>query len=108
MADMKHGGETMFIETQNKDSIINLLSVNQISISSGYIMGKIEIKAYFSDRTYAYLGGYKNLERAKEVLKDIGSAYENSCYCNDGFDSAAQIQRPYLFMRNTVYQMPEE
>lgn len=98
----------MFIETQNKDSIINLQSVNQISINSGYTMGKIEIKAYFSDRSFARLGGYKDPQRAKDVLKDICSSYENSCYCNDGYDCAAQIQRPYLFMRNNVYQMPEE
>lgn len=105
---MQGKGEKMFIETQNKDSIINLQSVNQISINSGYTMGKIEIKAYFSDRSFARLGGYKDQQRAKEVLKDICSSYENSCYCDDGFDSAAQVQRPYLFMRNNVYQMPEE
>lgn len=98
----------MFIKTQNEDSIINLRSVNQISINSGYTMGKIEIKAYFSDRSFARLGRYRDPERAKEVLKDICNEYENSCYCNDGFDNAAQIQRPYLFMRNNVYQMPAE
>ena len=98
----------MFIKTQNEDSIINLQSVNQISINSGYTMGKIEIKAYFSDRSFVRLGGYKDSERAKEVLKDICNEYESSCYCDHGFDNVAQIQRPYLFMRNNVYQMPAE
>lgn len=105
---MQEKKDIMFIETQNKDSIINLQAVNQISINSGYTMGKIEIKAYFSDKCFARLGGYKDLEIAKEVLQDVCSPYENSCYCNDGFDSVAQIQRPYLFMRNNVYQMSEE
>ncbi len=61
----------MFIKTQNEDTVVNLQTVNQISVSSGYIMGKVEIKAYFPNRSYALLGGYKDRERAKEVLKSI-------------------------------------
>lgn len=98
----------MFIRTQNEDSIINLQSVNQISITGGYVMGTIEINAYFPDRSHARLGEYKDSERAKEVLKDICREYENICYSDHGFDNAAQIERPYLFIRNSVFQMPKE
>lgn len=54
------------------------------------------------------IGGYPTPKRAKEVLAAVCSAYEDDCYCIEGYDSAAQTYRPYLHMKNSVFEMPEE
>lgn len=57
---------------------------------------------------YYLLGEYSTDEKAKKAMEMLRIEYENTCYCNDGFDSAAQLQRSYLFMRNVVFQFPQD
>lgn len=54
------------------------------------------------------IGTYSTEEKGIKVLDMIQEAYENSCYCDAGYDSAAHIERPYLFMNNRVFQMPQD
>jgi len=51
---------------------------------------------------------YETTHKAIKVLDMIQQAYENSLYCDHAFDNAAQVQRPYIFMQNTVFQMPQD
>lgn len=54
------------------------------------------------------IGEYPTLKRAEEVLEAVCSAYEDGCFCIESYDSVAQNYRPYLHMKNSVFEMPEE
>lgn len=51
---------------------------------------------------------YSSLEKTKKVMGMIQQVYESSLYCDHAYDMAAQVQRPYIFMQNTVFQMPQD
>lgn len=57
---------------------------------------------------YYLLGEYSTDKKAQRAMEMLRNAYECACYCNDAFDSAAQVQRPYLFMNNRAFQMPQD
>lgn len=63
---------------------------------------------FLSDGCLEELARYKTKERCLEVIKQLCQAYESSCYSDHACDQAAMVQRPYLFMQNTVFEMPEE
>jgi hypothetical protein len=52
------------------------------------------------------LAEYSSMEKTKKVMGMIQQAYESSLYIDQLYDNAAQVQRPYIFMRNNVFQMP--
>lgn len=54
------------------------------------------------------LATYSSKGKAIKVLDMVCAAYENSLYCDHGFDCAANVQRPYIFVSNTVFQMPQD
>ena len=61
-----------------------------------------------TDKFYAKLGEYNSHEKAIKVLDKIQEMYEASCYSEDAFDQSAHVHRPYIFMRNVVFQMPTD
>lgn len=62
---------------------------------------------FLSDGCVEELARYETKERCLEVIKEVCLAYESSCYTEPAFDAAARVERPYLFMKNAVYEMPE-
>lgn len=54
------------------------------------------------------LGKYGTLEKTEKVVEMLHEAYQYSCYCDSAFDDAAKVQRPYLFMNNRVFRMPQD
>lgn len=78
----------------------------QISV---YLQGNVVLcHSMFDMGKYKVLGNYSTEEKAKKAMEMLRDAYECACYCNDAFDSAAQVQRPYLFMNNRVFQFPQD
>lgn len=65
------------------------------------------LNLYNTDKWMVF-GRYENQNRAIKVLDAIQTAYELSLYCDHAYDSSAQIQRPYIFVNNTVFQMPQD
>jgi len=43
-----------------------------------------------------------------QFLKEICQAYENERFSDYAYDQAAMVNRPYVFMQNRVYEMPQE
>lgn len=54
------------------------------------------------------LAEYSSLEKTQKVMGMIQQAYENCLNCNHAYDMSAQVQRPYIFVQNTVFQMPQD
>lgn len=96
----------MLIRSQDKMDILDITGKRIYSTTAGDIL--ITNNAEVVNGDCLLIGKYKTKERAIEVLDDICRAYECSLYCEHGFDSAAALQRPYIFAQNRVYQMPEE
>ena len=63
-------------------------------------------KANESKRYNVYIKGVS--EKAIEVLDVIQNAYEMSLYCDHAFDQSANVMRPYIFVDNKVFQMPQD
>lgn len=90
----------MIIISQNKDKIVNFDNLTQV-----YITQDEEKTAYFIrfetvDSLYDDLGEYKTEERAKEVLQEIIKTYLD---CNEQNHLAE-----FAYVKNKVYEMPEE
>lgn len=51
---------------------------------------------------------YSSMEKTKKVIGMIQQAYESSLYVDQLYDNAAQVQKPYIFASNTVFQMPQD
>ena len=90
----------MIIISQNKDKIVNFDNLTQV-----YIIQDEEKTAYFIrfetvDSLYDNLGEYKTEERAKEVLQEIIKTYLD---CNEQNHLAE-----FAYVKNKVYEMPEE
>ncbi len=107
----------MLIKFQDEAGIINLQNCTALRISPYTNSPKIKSSMLHGElanqKMYIYadeicIGEYPTLKRAKEVLAAVCSAYEDDCYCIEGYDSAAQTYRPYVHMKNSVFEMPEE
>lgn len=108
----------MLIRSQDKESLINVSNIESINIigfqktKEGYFQcyeaADLWKVTYFGYEKMSYIGEYTTKQKAIKVIDMIQSAYENSLYCDHAFDNAAQVQRPYIFMHNTVFQMPQD
>lgn len=87
----------MIIVSQDRDLIINFDNVTVIGIAQN---NSKEIDSITVDKEEQYLGEYKTEERAKEVLQRIVETYE---YCN-----ASAVSTGYGYVKNRVYEMPED
>lgn len=89
----------MIIISQDEEMIVNFDNVTSIGMIE--FASYISIKAKMQD-AYIGLGSYKDLERAKEVLKDIIDWIENKCdfsMNNDGMN---------VTRKGDVFYMPKE
>lgn len=92
----------MIIVSQDKNEIINFDNVESIDIVvclDG--TGGIPYRIYFETSSQREeLGKYSTEERAKEVLQRIVETYEG---CN-----ASAVSTGYGYVKNRVYEMPED
>lgn len=103
----------MIIVSQNKTESINFDNVMNIEmadceedgylIAAGFIVGR--------DDNYRELGYYKTETRAKEIIKEIWTAYSNFSY----FKSATEDGKNYVinlikhqYGQFDIYEMPKE
>nr|DAG39830.1 MAG TPA: hypothetical protein [Caudoviricetes sp.] len=91
----------MIIVSQEKTRIINFDNILQLYINKC----EEEIMKYYvryedCNNSYEDLGEYKTEERAKEVLQEIIKAYLD---CNEQNHLAE-----FAYVKNKVYEMPEE
>lgn len=103
----------MVIVSQNKTEFINFDNVMNIEmtnceedgylIAAGFIVGR--------DDNYRELGYYKTEARAKEVVKEIRTAYSNFNY----FKNATKEGKDYIinllkhkYEQFDIYEMPKE
>lgn len=103
----------MIIVNQNKDEFVNFENIMCVNItdcqedgfliSAGFIVGR--------DDNYRELGYYKTEARAKEVKKEIGTAYSNFSY----FKNATKEGKDYIinllkhkYEQFDIYEMPKE
>ena len=98
----------MIILNQDKTEIVNFDNVDSVWICPDE-EGRFTIEA--TADTNATLGSYKTEERAKEVLQEIITAYENFNYLK--FFPANITKSVEQFMHRKykhfdVYEMPEE
>lgn len=100
----------MIIVSQDKMQIVNFENINNITIEW------LRIFSYSNnyngkDETKALLGQYKTIERAKEVLKMIVSAYQScklfQCTNNDAQEEMAKKYQEFS-MTPFKFEMPKE
>ena len=96
----------MLIRSQDKKDIYILENISRIGACKVY--GKDETGWIVELNHSNPIGEYSTEEKAIKVLDMICNAYELSLYCDDAFDQSANVQRPYIFARNNVFQMPLE
>lgn len=87
----------MIIVSQDKEEIVNFDKVESIWISAEYDEGRCSIEA--TANINSSLGYYKTKERAKEVLQEITTRYENWENLKAGQPSGICLP---------VYKMPED
>jgi hypothetical protein len=109
----------MFIRNQDKKGFTNVDRIKNISIKGGYkdkygvlwlsTNGKgDEITLYVVELDDKVIGEYSTEEKAIKVLDMMQKEYLQSCNYYNAFDHSAQTQRPYIFIRNSVFQMPAD
>lgn len=103
----------MIIVNQNKDEFLNFDNIMDVNISdcqeegylisAGFIVGR--------DDNYRELGYYATEERAKEIKKEIITAYSNFSY----FKNATKEGKNYMinllkhkYEQFDVYEMPKK
>ena len=103
----------MIIVNQNKDEFVNFDNIMDVNISdcqeegylisAGFIVGR--------DDNYRELGYYATEERAKEIKKEIITAYSNFSY----FKNATKEGKNYIinllkhkYEQFDVYEMPKK
>ncbi len=94
----------MIIVSKDKCTILNFSNIQNIRIESygTHIKGKKTYKI-FAGNFEGYtteLGTYDTEERAKKVLQRIVETYED---CN-----ASAVSTGYGYVKNRVYEMPED
>ena len=57
---------------------------------------------------YMKIASYSTEEKAQKAIDMMHEAYKSSLYSDHAYDSSAQLQRPYLFMQNIVFKMPQD
>lgn len=99
----------MLIRGQDKKKIFNLQNIGCIEIEPYFYKGEnYLIAAKFPGRVNEIIAVYSTEEKAIKVLDMIQIEYECSLYCNDAFDNAALVERPYIFAANRTFQMPQD
>lgn len=101
----------MLIRSQDKIRLVNFDNYNGMVIaydsSNDFaVCAILEVNA--ESISQVHLGNYSTEAKAIKVLDMIQAAYENCLYCDHAFDNAAQVQRPYIFASNIVFQMPQD
>ena len=102
----------MLIRSQNKHVLINLQRAKSIGYRDQF-NGPINSNHKFPISFVIVadgitIGDYSNREKCIKVLDMIQNAYETSIYSDEIFDYSAQVKRPYIFMDNKVFQMPQD
>lgn len=97
----------MLILTQNKSIVVNLGNITQIYCIR-YDESNVDIACCFN-RGGEILGRYSSIERCKEILQDILTAYQESeenkpLIIGEMIHSFRSIENKYKF----TYTMPEE
>lgn len=89
----------MIIVSQDKKRIVNFKNITDINIE--FIHSDYELRASFIGECESFnIGNYEAEERAKEVLQEIVETYEG---CN-----ASAVSTGYGYVKNRVYEMPED
>lgn len=94
----------MLIRSQDKKSLVNIANTVNITVQEDNEL----VALYEFEHGCDVLGKYSSGTKAIKVLDMIQAAYESSLYCDHAFDNAAQVQRPYIFVNNIVFQMPQD
>lgn len=103
----------MLIVSQDKTEVVNLENIMSINITDcqedGYLIAAAFIVG--RDDNYRELGYYKTEVRAKEILKEIITAYSNFAY----FKNATKEGKDYMinllkhkYEQFDIYKMPKE
>lgn len=94
----------MIIVSQDKCTIVNFRNIQNIRIESyGTHIKSKKIYKIFAGNFEGYtteLGTYDTEERAKEVLQRIVETYE--------YYNASAVSTGYGYVKNRVYEMPED
>ena len=96
----------MLMRSQDKKNLFNSDRMENLQVNKderGFC-----VAIYFTEDDMATIGVYSTEAKAIKVLDMIQQAYELSLYSDHGYDNSAQIMRPYMFVRNTVFQMPSD
>lgn len=96
----------MLIRSQDRKALYNLDSIENLQINKE--TKDFRVAVYFTENDMTTAGAYSTEAKAIKVLDMIQQTYENSLYCDHAFDNAAQVQRPYIFVQNVVFQMPQD
>lgn len=98
----------MLIRSQDKKILIPVDKFVLTAVSMWIIATSTENPSSLSLASRIIIGQYSTEKKAIKVFDMIQQSYENSLYCDHAFDNAAQVQRPYIFASNTVFQMPQD
>lgn len=96
----------MIIISQDKETIFNFENIEFIEIAEN----KTTIRCQCKIDLNCWLGNYKTLERAKEILQEIEKTYSSYLSLSGGpaiMQGQMDIQ-PNIFNIPKVYKMPEE
>lgn len=88
----------MIIVSQDKDNVINYDNVKSLWIDDN-VLDKTNTTFYINADD-DFLGEYETEERAKEVLQEIINAYLDS--------NEQSAYAKFAYVKNKVYEMPEE
>jgi len=101
----------MLIRSQDKKILVNLEQCSYLKIKADiYCEGFItpNFDCYKISTSDFDLGEYSSEAKASKVLDMIHLDYELSCYCDSAFDTAARTKRPYIFVNNRIFQIPQD
>ena len=88
----------MIILSQDKDEIFNFDRIANIWINKEILEDKTNTYEIYADGEI--LGEYKTEQKAKDILQEIMRQYE---FCNEEY-----YQSGYGYVKNMVYEMPED
>lgn len=100
----------MIIVSQDKDTIVNFNNVDSIDIVADLDgTGKVPYKIYYeTSTTREELGIYDAEERAKQVLKEIRTAYACSEMIKIPYVTPIETIPGLELMDAFIYEMPED
>lgn len=97
----------MLIRSQDKKALVDI----SLGIPSVEYTGEryhVYLNSGYIQDAWRDLGWYCTEAKAIKVLDKIQQAYELSLYCDHAFDQSANVERPYIFVNNRVFQMPSD